>query len=203
MASSSTQPGAGENKSILTPVMTLEGHEPWKYPKRNGEPESDEYKEVSYISYFPDGKEMISGSGDKTIRRWDLREGKEIKEALEVCDDIVEAVGVSRDGRWVVTAVGTGGEVKVNEVKTGIVRTFHQGHDWIKCIDISADSTLLATAGGWIDSEVRIWSLDTGELVAGPWKIYPAPIALRLSADSLKLAVLSNWGRRLQQSCES
>ncbi|KAG2351000.1 hypothetical protein BDR05DRAFT_57108 [Suillus weaverae] len=103
MASSSTQPGAGENKSILTPVMTLDGHEPWKFSSPPGE--HHEYKHVSCISYSSDGKQMISGSNDKTIRRWDLREGKEIKEAREVCDDLY-AVGVSGDGRWVVTAAG-------------------------------------------------------------------------------------------------
>ncbi|KAG1780681.1 hypothetical protein EV702DRAFT_1276490 [Suillus placidus] len=191
MACSSTQPGAGENKSILTPVMTLEGHEPWKYTMENGEPESDEYKHTSCISYFPDGKEMISGSGDKTIRRWDLREGNEIKEAREVCE-YVDAVGVSRDGRWVVTA---GWEVKVSEVETGTVRTFHEGKG-MTCIDISADSTLLA--GGSLDSKVWIWSLDTGELVAGPWKVCRAPRALRLSADSRKLAAMSDFGQCLQ-----
>jgi hypothetical protein len=45
--------------------------------------------------------------------------------------------------------------------------------------------------------------LDTGKLVAGPFKIgdgYSSSIrmAFRLSADSGKLAVLSNWGRCLQ-----
>ncbi|KAG1779561.1 hypothetical protein EV702DRAFT_1194942 [Suillus placidus] len=197
MACSSTQPGAAENKSILTPVVTLDGHEPWQFPSLKGEHHEYKYKHVSCISYFPDGKEMISGSGDKTIRRWDLREGKEIKEAREVCDDLVEAVGVSRDGRWVVTA---GRKVKASEVETGIVRTFHEG---LTCqIDISADSTLLA--GGSTDSKVRIWSLDTGKLVAGPLKfsdVYPGALALRLSADSedsLKLAVMAKWGRCLQ-----
>ncbi|KAG2351020.1 prolyl oligopeptidase [Suillus weaverae] len=194
MTSSSTQPGATENRSTLTPVITLEGHEPWKFSWPDGEHHEEhltEYKHVSYISYFPDGKKMISGSRDKTIRRWDLREGKEIKEAREVCEYRVDAVGVSKDGRWVVTAVG--GELKVSEVKTGIVRTFHKDN-WIDWIDISADSTLLAGASR-IDSKVRIWNLDTGELVAGPFKIsddYAGPTTLRFSADSRKLAVLSN-----------
>ncbi|KAG2365452.1 hypothetical protein BDR07DRAFT_639765 [Suillus spraguei] len=46
---------------------------------------------------------MISGSRDNTIRRWDLREGKEIEKVREVCKSRIE-VGLSRDGRWVVTA---------------------------------------------------------------------------------------------------
>jgi len=56
----------------------------------------NEYKDISSTSYFPKGKEMISGSGDKTVRRWDLRKGKEIEEAREVFEDGIDAVGVSR-----------------------------------------------------------------------------------------------------------
>jgi WD40 repeat protein len=184
-------------KSVLTPVMTLEGHEPYTLTSPDGV--HHEIKYVECISYFPDGKQMISGSEDKTIRRWDLREGKEIKEAREVCEEGISAVGISRDGRWVVTAVG--GVLEVSEVETGIVRTFLDGFSWIDCIDISADSTLVAV--GSIDSQVRIWSLDTGKLVAGSFKIsYGGDRdylgALRFSEDSKKLAVISYWGKWLQ-----
>ncbi|KAG2739084.1 WD40 repeat-like protein [Suillus brevipes Sb2] len=193
MASTSTQPVATADKSILTPVMTLEGHEPWNLSSSDGGQHESKY--VSYISYFPDGKQMISGSYDKTIRRWDLRKGKEIEKDREV-SKYVHAVGVSRDGRWVVIAGGR--SLKVSEVETRIVRTFHEG-DWIYCIDISADSTLLA--GGSFDRKVRIWNLYTGELmansdtvelVAGPFDIgREVPAALRFSEDSRKLAVSS------------
>ncbi|KAG2051272.1 hypothetical protein BDR06DRAFT_590966 [Suillus hirtellus] len=100
MASSSMQPGTTENKSILTPVMTLEGHQALKYSLQD----SHEYKDISWISCSPDGKRMTSGSEDKTIRRWDLREGKEIEESREVCKNGVYELRVSRNGRWVVTA---------------------------------------------------------------------------------------------------
>ncbi|KAG2743104.1 tricorn protease domain 2-containing protein [Suillus brevipes Sb2] len=162
--------------------MTLKGHEPRKYSSPGGEQHESKY--VSCISYFPDGKQMISGSGDKTIRRWDLRKGKEIVEDRGD-EKYVQAVRVSRDGRWVAVAGGNG--IKVSEVETGIVRTFHDS--WIYCIDISADSTLLA--GASFDG-VRIWNLDTGELVAGPFDIGSyIPAALRFSEDSRKLAVSS------------
>lgn len=45
---------------------------------------------------------MISGSGDKTTRQWDLEAGKEIEDAQDVCEQEVYAVGVSRNGRWIV-----------------------------------------------------------------------------------------------------
>ncbi|KAG2089438.1 uncharacterized protein F5147DRAFT_841123 [Suillus discolor] len=163
--------------------MTLEGHGPWKHSLRDPE----EYKHISCISYFSDGKQMISGSGDKTIRQWDLREGKEIEEAREVSEHGIVAVRISRDGRWVVSASDE--ELKVSEVQTGIVRTFHTGG--ITCIDISADSTLLAS--GSYNGTARIWSLDTGKLVSGPFKFsddIPGLRELGLSGDSRKLAIV-------------
>jgi WD40 repeat protein len=181
MASTSTRPVATADKLILTPFLTLEGHGPWNTSFGDGT--QYECKFISHISYFPDGKQMISGSQDKTIRRWDLQKGKEIEKDREGYED-VQAVGVSRDGRWIVIAAGQKG-IKVSEVETGIVRTFYEGH-WIHCIDICADSTLLAGASY---REVWIWTLDTGELMAGPFVIgLEIPIALRFSEDSHKLA---------------
>jgi WD40 repeat protein len=192
MAFSSTHPGGTTNKLILTPVKTLEGHEPWEPmlpATRNGH--RIDCKSVSYISYFPDDRQMISGSHDQTTRRWDLREGKEIEETRRVYEYDIEAVGVSRNGRWIVTAGGDySGGLEVSEVATGIVRVSHKGY-WISYIDISADSMLLA--GGSLNAMAWIWSLDTGNLLAGPFKFGDNYLGtLRFSADSQKLAVLGS-----------
>lgn len=182
MASTSTQPPALATSMSLTPLMTLKGHE----------------LGVSSMSYFPDGKQIISGSRDKTARRWDLREGKEIVEARNVCEEGVYAVTVSRDGRYVTTGGGEidTGELKVCKVETGIVKNFRGHSQRVACIDISADSTLLAS-GSW-DSTARIWSLDTGKLVAGPFAIVDWPGAVLFSPDSEKLAVKSEVGTCLE-----
>ncbi|KAG2052697.1 WD40 repeat-like protein [Suillus hirtellus] len=188
MASSSKQPGIAVNTSVLTPVMTLEGHTQSSFSLKP--------KCISHISYFPGGKQMIGGSNDNIIQRWDLREGKEIKKAREVYKDLVHEVGVSRDGRWVVTAVGE--KLNVCEVETGIVRTFHDGLV-IRCIDLSADNTFLA--GGSADRTCMIWSLDTGKLVAGPFRNSGSIMSVQLSEDSRKLAVTSwRWRTRSKQS---
>jgi WD40 repeat protein len=135
---------------------------------------------------------MISGSHDKTTRQWDLKEGKEIEEERDVCEEEVQAVAVSKDSRWVVTGGGdwTSGdsaELKVGEVETGIVKNF-QGHSrTITCIDISADNTWLAS--GSFDSTARIWNLETGKLVAGPFKSIHWVGSVRFSTDSKQLAV--------------
>ncbi|OJA10027.1 hypothetical protein AZE42_08531 [Rhizopogon vesiculosus] len=111
MASTSRRPAPAANKTILAPVITLKGHE----------------DDVQSISYFPEGKQMIGGSADKTVRRWDLQVGKEIEKAPKVCDYGVRTVAVSGDNRWVVTSGGDRllGGLTAWEVEQGIVKTFH------------------------------------------------------------------------------
>jgi WD40 repeat protein len=180
MASTSTK--AAARKSILSPSINLKGHG----------------QQIYSISYFSDGQRMTSGSWDKTARQWDLKAGKEIEEAQSVCDGRVYAVAVSRDGRWAVTCGGDGnhGELKACEVEIGIVKTFEGHSREITCIDISADNTWLAS-GSWAYT-ARIWNLETGKLVAGPFKSEGPVGAVQFSTDSRKLAVNSNTGAYLE-----
>jgi WD40 repeat protein len=174
MTSALKQPGV----SKMTPELmkTLESHE----------------NIVSSMHYFPDGKRIISGSYDKTTRQWDMQTGKEIEKARDVCEWTVRAVAVSRDGRWVITAGGEyeHGELKACEIETGIVKTFKGHSQWVECIDICADSTLFAS--GSVDGTTRIWNLDTGKPVGGPFGGVGWVGAVRFSRNSTKLAVNSN-----------
>jgi WD40 repeat protein len=183
MASKATQHTARADK--LPVVMTLEGHGPVK----------DNLLAHVSISYFPDGKQMFSGSTDGTSRRWDLETGKEIDEARDVYEQDISAVAVSRDGRWVITSIAEDrsgdhpGEIKACDVKTGVVKTF-KGHSLPRqgCIDISVDNKLLASKAG---DGLRIWSLDTGTL-SSEFKTpthHGSVLAVRFSQDSTKLAV--------------
>jgi WD40 repeat protein len=142
---------------------------------------------------------MISGSDDATARQWDLKEGKEIEEVRDVCEEQVQAVGVSKDSQWVVTGggdwkSGDSAELKVCDVETGTMKNL-QGHSqMINCIDISADNTLLAS--GSDDRTARIWNLETGKLVARPFESVDWVGSVRFSTDSKKLAV-ELWGGEL------
>ncbi|KIK34868.1 hypothetical protein CY34DRAFT_612311 [Suillus luteus UH-Slu-Lm8-n1] len=105
---------------------------------------------------------------------------------------------VSKNGRWVATGGGDDhcGELKVCEVETGIVKTFKGHSRTISCIDISADNAWLAS--GSVDLTARIWNLDTGKLVAGPFKSIGRIGAVRFSLDSKKLAVKLDRGTCLE-----
>jgi WD40 repeat protein len=127
-----------------------------------------------------------------------MKAGKENEEARGVCEGNVYAVTVSRNGRWVATGGGDGGrgELKVCEVETGIAKTIKGHSNQITCIDISADNTQLAS--GSLDHTARIWNMDTGKLVAGPFKSKDWVGAVRFSPDSKKLAVMSWTGSCLE-----
>ncbi|KAG1753100.1 WD40-repeat-containing domain protein [Suillus occidentalis] len=110
---------------------------------------------IRSISYLPDSQRMISGSSDKTAWQWDVKVNKENDEGQDVCEEEVWEIAVSRDGRWIITAGG--------DVNGGVLKACK-----INCVDISVDNTLLAS--GADDFTARIWNLDTGKLVAGPFK---------------------------------
>jgi WD40 repeat protein len=147
---------------------------------------------------------MISGSLDRTVQQWDLKAGKEIEEARGVSEEGA-LVEVSRNGRWVATAIAGwpdneevchGAELKTCEVETGIVKTFKGHSRSVSCIDMSEDNTRMAS--GSLDRTARIWNIDTGELVAGPFKSKDHVGAVRFSPDSKKLAVLSWTSKSLE-----
>ncbi|OAX39096.1 WD40 repeat-like protein [Rhizopogon vinicolor AM-OR11-026] len=165
---------------------------------------------ITNMSYFQDGKRFVSASSwDRTIRRWDMQSGEEIKEEQEVGmdDDGGQAAVVSRDGRWIITSSeddnnddddNDGGcdNLKAYEVETGIVRRF-EDYGSESRIDISPDNMLVA--GARSESEiVQIWSLNTGKLVAGPFRGPDEVGVVRFSQDSKKLAMKSSMGRYLE-----
>ena len=56
---------------------------------------------VNSVAFSPDGKYVVSGSGDSTARVWEAATGREV--ARMTHDDGVHSVAFSPDGKYVVS----------------------------------------------------------------------------------------------------
>ncbi|MFN9732987.1 MAG: NACHT and WD repeat domain-containing protein, partial [Microcystis sp.] len=83
---------------------------------------------VQSVNFSPDGKTLVSGSADKTIKLWNVETGQEIR-TLKGHDDSVYSVNFSPDGKTLVSG-SEDNTIKLWNVETGQeIRTL-KGHDF-------------------------------------------------------------------------
>jgi hypothetical protein len=68
-----------------------------------GEPLKGHSLWVHSVAFSPDGKRIVSGGGDNTLRLWDGETGKSIGEPLKGHSSSVSSVAVSADGKRIVS----------------------------------------------------------------------------------------------------
>ncbi|KIM58957.1 hypothetical protein SCLCIDRAFT_127030 [Scleroderma citrinum Foug A] len=115
---------------------------------------------VTSVEFSPDGKRIVSGSSDKSVRVWDADTGVQIGSPLQGHTDWVMSVGFSPDG----TRIVSGSEdktVRVWDANKGLqIGSPLQGHtDLVRSVEFSPDGTRLVS--GSDDKTVRIWDSGT------------------------------------------
>jgi WD40 repeat protein len=97
---------------------------------------------VTSVAFSPDGKQVVSGSDDETVRLWDTTTGAALQ-TLEGHTDSVTSVAFSPDGKQVVS--GSDGEtVRLWDTATGAALQTLEGHtDSVTSVAFSPDGKLL------------------------------------------------------------
>ncbi|HQR44025.1 MAG TPA: hypothetical protein PLX97_15125, partial [Gemmatales bacterium] len=145
VSSSAQQPA-----NTLTIVNTLEGH-----------------KELVYtVNFSPDGKHLLTGSFDKTLKLWDVAAGKEVKTFAGTSghNDLILTSAFSPDGR------GFASGAKDNSIKlwdmpiSGAFRDYPGATAPVLTQAITPDGSKLAA--GQQDGLIRVWTTSDGKQVA-------------------------------------
>lgn len=125
-------------------------------------------KGVRSVTWADDGKTLIAANANETLTVWDVPSG-EARATLEGHAGLVTDVAVSPDDKTVASTAASPGEdesVRLWDVGTGKLRTTLPAHKHgAQCVVFSPNGELLVSGGAKGDGRLRVWNIDTGQLV--------------------------------------
>ena len=122
---------------------------------------------VLSVAFSPDGRHIVSGSSDKTIRVWDAQTGDQVGNPLQGHTDWIRSVAFSPDGRHIVSG-SSDKTIRVWDAQTGgKVGNPLQGHTGlVRSVAFSPDGRHIVS--GSSDKTIRVWDAQPGGQVATP-----------------------------------
>lgn len=147
------------------------------------------------IAFSPDGRILVSGGRDSTLRLWGVEDGQSIH-VLDGHTHDVYGLVISADGQWLISA-GKDHTVRLWHLPSGRnLKTLRGYTGGIHSLNLSADGQMLASSGQ--NEMIQLWhlQLDGNLSLLHPYKTFSSPTRwisslsnLSFSPDNQTLAI--------------
>ena len=125
---------------------TLEGHDKW----------------INSAEFSNDGKYIVSGSKDGTIKIWDTCKGVCIKTIKDNWGE-VHSVDISSDFNFILAGYSDSNVRLFDAVSGNFIKTFEDRKTGIiETIALSSHKKFFISAGSW-DNKVKLWDINSGQ----------------------------------------
>jgi WD40 repeat protein/energy-coupling factor transporter ATP-binding protein EcfA2 len=116
---------------------------------------------VNSVAFSPDGKQIVSGSDDNTIRLWDLQ-GNQIGQPFQGHGSAVNSVAFSPDGKQIVFG-SDDKNIRLWDLQGNQIGQAFQGH-WsaVNSVAFSPDGKQIVS--GSDDKNIRLWDLQGNQI---------------------------------------
>jgi hypothetical protein len=143
---------------------------------------------INTLAASRDGRWLVSGSGDRTVRRWDLFNPSAEPTVLRQYPDGVRKVAISPDGRWLAVGGWSPDLYLWDFGDLAAPPLVFRDHDaWLNDLVFTADSQRLVS--GSYDDTARIWFLEGAPRVAS--------VRLVAHTDTVSVLAISGDGHWL------
>lgn len=150
---------------------------------------------ITAVAIAHDGLTAVTGSNDETLRHWDLRTGRELRE-LRGHSATVTCVAITHDGKAAVSG-SRDHTLRLWDLETGQLMRTLTGHT-ADVYAVAVTPTGNSAVSGGEDSILRLWDLDSGALrrtFAG----HNGPVyAVTVAPDGLT-ALSASWDNTIRQ----